>query len=84
MRTPQFWLAELDRYGNPALIDGSHETAEGANQAAYLIKAMHLGKPDRKFAVARVELLECVPSSKDVDHEAVATINRIRRKPCDA
>ncbi len=32
MRSPQYWLAELDQHGNPTLIDGSHETAEGAKQ----------------------------------------------------
>jgi hypothetical protein len=62
LRTPQYWLAELDQYGNPTLIDGSHSSIEGCNQAAYLITAMQLGKPDRQFAVARVELSECKPS----------------------
>lgn len=71
----QWWLAELDRYGNPDLIDGAHDDAEGANQAAYLIRAMHLGDPNRKFAVAKVELFECVPTDKGVNHEAIATIN---------
>lgn len=79
LRTPQYWLAELDDYGNPTLIDGSHEDAEGANEAAYLIQAMRLGKPGRVFAVARVELSECVPSSRGVNREAVATINAAKR-----
>jgi hypothetical protein len=72
----QYWLAELDQYGNPTLIDGAHSEAEGANQAAYLIGAMRLGgdRP-RKFAVARVELSECVPTSAGVNHEAIAIIN---------
>jgi len=35
---------------------------------------MRLGDQNRQFAVAKVELFECVPSSKGVDHEAVATI----------
>jgi hypothetical protein len=85
LRTPQYWLAELDRYGNPTLIDGSHHDAEGANQAAYLIRSMRLGRQDRKFAVAKVELTECIPSSKGVNHEAIATINAAKdylaRKP---
>jgi hypothetical protein len=74
----QYWLAALDRYGNPTLIDGSHSDAAGANQAAYLIRAMRLGDPDRRFAVARVELSECVPSSAGVDGEAVERINSMR------
>jgi hypothetical protein len=81
MRTPQYWLAELDQYDNPTLIDGSHDSAEGANKAAYLIQAMALGKPNRRFAVAKVELSECVPSDKGVNMKAVAAINRMRRGP---
>src|ERR1035438_9971358 len=61
----QYWLVSLDRYGNPnRLIDGAHSEAEGANKAAYLIKAMHLSTEREKFAVAKIELLECVPSDK--------------------
>lgn len=78
MRTPQYWLAELDQYDNPKLIDGSHDSAEGAHQAAYLIQAMHLGKPNRKFAVAKVELTECAPSARGVNQAAVRSINRMR------
>jgi len=70
--TVQYWLAELDQHGNPTLIDGAHSDAEGANQAAYLIQAIGLGKRERNFAVARVELTECVPSSKGVNQRAVA------------
>ncbi|MGB6724501.1 MAG: hypothetical protein WBE74_01275 [Terracidiphilus sp.] len=78
----QYWLAELDQYGNPTLIDGSHSNAQGANQAAYLIQAMKLGKPNRRFAVARVELSECVPSAAGVNTEAVKTINMMQK--CNA
>lgn len=71
----QWWLAELDRYGNPALTDGAHGDRAGADRAAYLIESMGLGK-GRKFAVARVELTTPVPNSSGVNHEAVAEINR--------
>lgn len=71
----QYWLAELDQYGNPTLIDGAHSNARGANQAAFLIGAMRLGKPNRRFAVAKVELSECIPSAAGVNLEAVRTIN---------
>jgi hypothetical protein len=74
----QYWLAELDQYGNPTLIDGAHSDRQGANKAAYLIMAMKLGKPDRKFAVARVELSECMPSAAGVNLEMVRTINNMR------
>jgi hypothetical protein len=79
LRTPQYWLAELDGYGNPTLVDGSHDDAEGANRASYLIQSMKLGRPGRVFAVAKVELSECVPTDRGVNHEAVATINHARK-----
>jgi hypothetical protein len=73
LRTPQYWLAELDQYGNPKLIDGSHSSPEGANRAAYLLTALRL-RSYGVFAVAKVELAECVPSSKGVDHESVEKV----------
>ncbi len=79
MRKIQYWLAELDQYGNPKMIDGAHSTRAGANKAAYLIRAMGLGKPDRHFAVAKVELSDCVPSSKGANHSAILEINMARR-----
>lgn len=71
----QWWLAEIDRYGNPTLTDGAHGDRAAADRAAYLIESMGLGK-GRKFAVARVELTKPVPNSSGVNHDAVAEINR--------
>jgi hypothetical protein len=68
----QYWLAELDQYGNPTLIDGAHSDAQGANRAAYLITALKLGISNRRFAVARIELSECKPSAAGVNLEAVS------------
>jgi hypothetical protein len=74
----QYWLAELDQYGNPTLVDGPHLRASGANKAAYLIESMHLGKPGRRFAVAKVQISPCVPSSKGVNQKAIGIINMAR------
>ena len=71
----QWWLADIDQYGNPALTDGAHSDRAGADKAAYLINAMGLGQ-GRKFAVARVELSDPKPSAEDVNHEAIAQNNR--------
>jgi hypothetical protein len=77
----QYWLAELDQHGNPELIDGAHSNAQGASQAAYLIKAMSLsGDRPRKFAIARVELSECAPTAAGVNLEAVRAINMMREQ----
>lgn len=69
----QWWLAELDQYGNPSLIDGAHEDRHGADQAAYLIRSIGLGGGRaRRFAVARVELIEVNESNHGiVNDEAI-------------
>ena len=77
MRSPQYWLAELDQYDNPKLIDGSHDTAAGANKAAYIIQSLSLGKPNRRFAVAKVILSECKPSSVGVNQKAIKALKEI-------
>lgn len=78
--TIQYWLAELDQYGNPTLIDGAHSSMEEVNRAAYLITAMSLGKPNRQLAIAKVELSECKPSAAGVNLEAVRTINSAKER----
>lgn len=77
LRTPQYWLAEIDQHGNPKLVDGSHDSPEGCNQAAFLIQGIGLGKPARKFAVAKIELSECVQSGANVNHEAVESCRKM-------
>lgn len=78
----QWWLTTLDMHGNPTLLDGAHSDAEGCNHAAYLIQAMRLPSSGKKFAVARVELFECVPSAQGANHEAIeaaeAELSRLR------
>ena len=78
MTETQFWLAELDQYGNPTLVDGAHSKPEDVQKARFLIESMKLGKPNRKFAIAKVELSECLPSNKGVNMDAVRTIRGIR------
>ncbi|MBJ9659829.1 Lar family restriction alleviation protein [Burkholderia gladioli] len=69
----QWWLAKLDRYGNPTLSDGSHSDRAGADKAMHLIDALGLNREGTRWAVARVELSEPRPSSAGVNQEAVAT-----------
>ena len=77
--TTQYWLAELDRYGNPTLTDGAHGDVAGANKAMYLIESMGLKKPGVRYAVAKVELTEPEPNGSTVNHSAVRQVNRARR-----
>lgn len=50
----QWWVAELDRYGNPKLTDGAHSERDGCEQAIYLLARLGLAK-DTKHAICRVE-----------------------------
>lgn len=79
IRSPQYWLAELDQYDNPKLIDGSHHDPEGARMARYIIESLGLGQPNRRFAIAKVELSECIPSSKGVNRDAIQTLRKVAR-----
>ena len=75
----QWWLAELDRYNNAALVDGKHSDRAGADEAMYLFRAMHLDA-GRRYAVARVELSEPKPCGDGVNHEAIKTLKDARRE----
>jgi hypothetical protein len=73
----QWWLAELDQYGNPNLSDGAHGGRDGAEQAYSLMNALNLSK-GKRFAVARVSLFDPVGNADGINQEAVATINAAR------
>jgi len=77
MRKEQFWLVELDKYDNPDLIDGSHSDYDGANEALYLRKRMGFYKKDKRYAVARIELLECTDKKYEVNEEAISNCNEM-------
>jgi hypothetical protein len=49
----QFWLARLDQYGNPTLIDGAHEARSGVEKAMYLFDRLHPSEGNR-YACAEV------------------------------
>ena len=69
----QYWLAELDRYDNPKLCDGAHSDEQGAHRALYLLQRMGFAE-GKRFAVARVELIDAVPNATGVNEEALETI----------
>ncbi len=76
LRTPQFWLAELDQYGNPKLVDGSHEHRAAVEQAAYLFKRLGLEK-GKSYACAEVHLSPVEAKPHDANEEALSTLNAI-------
>jgi hypothetical protein len=70
IRSPQYWLAELDQYDNPKLVDGSHDDRAGADKAMYLFNGLGFSK-GKRYAVAKIELSEPQPRGSDVNHEAL-------------
>lgn len=71
----QWWLAKLDIYGTARPFDGPHDECSGADKAAYLMPALGLQKAGEKYAVVETRITEPKPSSKGVNHEAIA-LNR--------
>lgn len=75
----QWWLAKLDQYGNPKLVDGAHSDRAGVEQALYLINRLGLGKGNR-YACARVEVTDVEPVAHNANEDALATLNSIGLK----
>ena len=75
----QWWLVELDRYGNvKAPLDGAHSEARGAHHAAYL--NARLGFTNwKRLAVARIELYDAVPDATGANEEALDTLAALVR-----
>lgn len=80
LRSPQFWLAEIDQHGNPTLCDGSHDDRAGVEKAAYLFNRLGFAK-GRRFACAEVILTEVEAKSHDANKDALKTLNSIGLKP---
>jgi len=76
----QWWLAEIDQYGNPKLSDGAHSNREGVEKALYLHRSLGLEK-DKRYACAQVILTECEPVSHGANEDAIRTLNSIGLKP---
>lgn len=76
----QWWLAELDVYGNPKLADGAHNKRDGAEEALTLLQRLGLAK-ERRFAIAEVRLTEPTGEHGPVNEEAIATLNAIGLRP---
>jgi hypothetical protein len=71
----QFWLAELDRYGNPTLIDGAHSERGGAEEALTLRKRLPmLNTEGRRFAIAEVRLSEPSGEHGPLNEEALQAL----------
>jgi hypothetical protein len=73
-----WWLAELDQYGNPKLVDGGHPGREGAEKAMRLYRGLGFERGER-YAVARITLYKPAPYQEGEGapaHSAFATMVR--------
>ena len=76
--TTQWWLATVsDSHGITTLTDGPHDSIEGVEQAAYLMRALGLQRGD-KYMAARVELSDVQAKAHKVNHQAVAACREMR------
>jgi hypothetical protein len=75
-----WWLATAceDGYADK-LLDGPHETVDGANRAMYLHLRLGLCKPDTKYCVVKVDQFEPNPTGQGVDEEAINVVNSMAR-----
>lgn len=80
LRSPQFWLAEIDQHGNPTLHDGSHDDRAGVEQAAYLLTRLGFSK-GKRYACAEVILTEVEAKPHGANEDALSTLNSIGLKP---
>lgn len=76
----QFWLARLDQYGNPTLVDGAHDSRAGVEQAMYLFKNLGLGKGNQ-YACAEVIITDVEARSHGANEDAISTLNGIGLVP---
>lgn len=76
LRTPQFWLAEIDQHGNATLADGPHDGCDGVETALYIIKRLDLTR-GRQFACAEVHLTEVEASPHKANETVLRTLNAI-------
>lgn len=76
----QYWLADLDQYGNPTLVDGAHSDRGGAEEAATLLRRLGLAG-QRNFAVAEIRITALTGEHGTIDEQAIGTLNAIGLRP---
>jgi hypothetical protein len=76
----QWWLAKLDRYGNPSLCDGAHSGRAGAERAMYLYDRLGLRKGEQ-YGICRVEVFPAVAAPHGANEDAIAVLNSIGLTP---
>jgi len=75
----QWWVADIDRHGNPLLEDGAHSNREGCEKALYIMRRLGL-RPHQKRAICRVEIYPPEAKAHDADESALTILNSIGLK----
>lgn len=74
----QYWLAELDRYGNPTLVDGAHSERSGAEEALTLRKRLPmLSTEGKRYAIAEVYLSEPTGEHGALNEDALQALGAL-------
>lgn len=77
----QWWLSQLDQYGNVAcLLDGAHSTRDAVNRAFYLHQRLGYIKSQFKYAAVKCEVHDVTPDPAGVNEEALDTISAARKE----
>lgn len=76
----QWWLAAVDQYGNPRLVDGSHSALAGVEKALYLLNRLGLSR-GTKYMAARIELTDVTPAPHGSNEDALTALNGIGLRP---
>ena len=72
----QWWLADVDKYGNVTLVDGAHSSRDGANEAYYLYKRLNMVR--ERMMVVKCELYEPEENKENVNEDALDILNSIK------
>lgn len=75
----QWWVADLDRHGNPTLSDGAHSDREGCEKAIYIMERLGLRKGQR-MGICRVEIFPPAAKPHGANEDALGILNGIGLK----
>ncbi len=76
----EWWLAEVKEGHGSNLVDGAHDTREGAEEALTIFNKLGFSK-GKKYKIAQVILSDPTGEHQPVNEDAIKTLNDIGLKP---
>lgn len=73
----QWWVAELDKYGNPTLTDGAHTNKESCEEAIFIMESLIKDKKNR--VIVKVEIYPGEASQHNVNVDSLKILKQIMR-----